>query len=100
MVSVGSVAPVANDLEPAEHLADREEADHLGGDNADLLQSGGVHVANAREERLGVARGGRTVEESGRVLESLRERLEVGLDGLHVAVKVSLMGSLSSKNVA
>lgn len=62
-MSVGSLAPVANDLESAEHLTNREEANHLGGDNANLLESGRVHVPDAVEERLGVLGRRRAVDE-------------------------------------
>ena len=50
VVSVRGIAPVANNLESAEHLTNGEETNHLGGDNADLLESGGVHVPYAVEE--------------------------------------------------
>lgn len=82
MVSVRGVAPVANDLESADHLADGEETDHLGGDDADLPEGGGVLVPYAGEEGLGVVGDRGAVEESGRVLDALGERLEVALDGL------------------
>lgn len=49
-MSVLGLAPVANNLESAEHLTNGEETNHLSGDNADLLKSGGVHVPYAVEE--------------------------------------------------
>ena len=62
-MGVSGLAPVTNDLESAEHLANGEEANHLGGDNANLLESGRVHVPYAVEERLGVLGRRRAVEE-------------------------------------
>lgn len=89
VVSVRSVAPVANDLESAEHLTNREETDHLGGDNANLLEGSGVQVPYTVEEGLGVLRGRCAVEECRRVLDSLGHGLEVGLHGLHGTLTVS-----------
>ena len=63
LVSVRGLAPVANDLESAEHLTNGEETNHLSGDNADLLESGRVHVPYAVEERLGILRCRRAVDE-------------------------------------
>lgn len=82
MVSVRGVAPVANNLESADHLADGEETNDLGGDDADLPDGGGVLGPYASEERLRVVGGRGAVEESRRVLEALGERLDVALDGL------------------
>jgi len=39
------VTPVANDLEPANHLTDREEANSLSSYNTDSDHSTGVHVS-------------------------------------------------------
>jgi hypothetical protein len=50
LVRVGGLAPVANDLESAKHLTNREEANHFGSDNADLLESCRIHVPYAVEE--------------------------------------------------
>ena len=86
VVSVRGIAPVANNLESAEHLADGEETDNLSSDNADLLESGRVHVAYTGHEGLGVFRGRDAVDVCRRVLESLGHGLEVGLDGLHGAL--------------
>jgi hypothetical protein len=86
VVSVRGVAPVANNLESAEHLAHGEETNNLGGDNADLLEGSRVHIADAVHEGLGVFRGRGAVDECRRVLESLGHRLEVGLNGLHGAL--------------
>lgn len=82
MVSVRGVAPVANDLESADHLADGEETNDLGGDDADLPDGGGVLSPYASEERLRVVGGRGAVEESGGGLKALGERLDVALDGL------------------
>lgn len=86
VVSVRGVAPVANDLESAKHLANGEETNNLSGHNADLLEGGGVHVAHTVHEGLGVFRGRGAVDECRRVLDSLGHRLEIGLDGLHGAL--------------
>jgi hypothetical protein len=83
VVSVRGIAPVANNLEPADHLAHGEETNDLSGDNADLLEGGRVHVAHTGHEGLGVFRGRDAVDVCRGVLDSLGHRLEVGLDGLH-----------------
>lgn len=83
MVSVRGIAPVTNDLESAEHFAHGEETDNLGGDDADLLEGGRVHIAHTVHEGLGVFRGRGAVNECRGVLDSLGHRLEVGLHSLH-----------------
>jgi hypothetical protein len=82
-VSVRRFTPVANNLESADHLTDGEEANHLSGDNTNLLEGSRVHVPYASKERLRVLGRGCAVEECGRVLNSLGHGLEVCLNGLH-----------------
>lgn len=67
------LAVVADELEAADHLADGEEADALGEDDAAGGELGGAEVAGLGEEVLG--RG-----EDGAVLDGLPEVLVVGLD--------------------
>lgn len=70
--------PVPDDLEAADDLADREEANDLCRDDAGapvLCARGAAHLA---EDRVGVERVG---ERRG-VAERVERRLQVALDGL------------------
>ena len=93
VVSVRGIAPVANNLESAEHLTDGEETNDLSSDNADLLEGGRVHIAYTGHEGLGVFRGRGAVDECRRVLDGLGHRLEVGLHSLEGASKQSVRDS-------
>lgn len=75
----GGLAVVADNLHAADHLADGEETDALGEDDAASGQLGGAEVAGLVEEVLG---GG----EDGAVLDGAPEVLVVGLDGCDGAV--------------
>lgn len=74
---------VANDVHPTNDLADGEETNDLrSGDTSksDLLLVGGT---NAGDDVRGSEAG---VLEGGRVTEGVGQRLEVSLEGGHVAV--------------
>lgn len=96
---VGSVglAVVADDLEAANHLADGEETEALGGDDGTGGDGSGV---DARGQVGGLSsgsgRGG--AEEAAGVLEGVHGSLEVGLEGGDGAADNSQM--LESLNVA
>ena len=71
------LAVVTNELEPANHLADGEEAEKLSQQDAasdDLRPRDVAHL-------LGVERLGEGLDESGGVLQLLPKVLEVGLEG-------------------
>lgn len=70
--------PVANDLEPSNDLANGEEANHLGGDDARAPVLRARCAADLGEDGVGVERRG----ERGRVAERINRGLEVALDGL------------------
>lgn len=76
---MSSLAPVANDVHAADHLADGEEANDLSGGNTDESNLLGVGVANAGQETLG--RGHAEVLDGGGVAEDVDQGLEVGLEG-------------------
>lgn len=76
---VGRLSLVADNVHPTDHLADREETDHLSkGDTreSDVLGAG---VADAGHDGLGRSDG---LEGSG-VARGIDEGLEVGLEGGH-----------------
>lgn len=73
--------PVADDLHPADHLANSEEAKDLSRNNTSRCDLRAAHVPHAAQ---GVGSLGRDL---GRVLEGVKERLEVGLEGLRGAAR-------------
>lgn len=83
---------VPNQLEPADHLADGEEADDFGGDDAGLgqLRAGDVPDAlqgGARVEGHGGGGGG------WKAAEGVGEGGEGGFEGFDAAVGVLVEGS-------
>lgn len=76
---VSSLAPVSDNVHAADHLADGEEANDLGGGDTDEGNLLGVGVANAGQETLG--RGHAEVLDGGRVADDVNQGLEVGLEG-------------------
>lgn len=96
MVS-GGLAVVADHLHAADHLADGEEAEDLGDDDASGRQLGAVDVAGLLQQGGGLlggllgglGRGGLGLaEERARVLQPLPQGLEVGLEGREGATRL------------
>lgn len=81
---VGGLAVVADDLEAADHLADGEEAQGLGEDDADRGELRGAEVADGVDGGLG--RG------DGAVLDGAEDLLVVGLEGGDGAASSQLLG--------
>lgn len=90
MVSGVAVAVVPDNLEAAEHLADGEEAEALGGDDAAGDERGLVQVAEALGDGRGLLGGGGGGgrgglrgggEEGAGVLGGVEGVLEIGLEG-------------------
>lgn len=85
MVGTGGLAVVADELEPADHLADGEEAEALSGDNAGRRELG---VADAADEAAALGRLdelGRGLEEGAGAADGLPSALVEGLEGGHGA---------------
>lgn len=83
MVGSGGLAPVADELEAADDLADGEEADELGSDNAACGELGGGDVPDVVDDGLGRLEEGAGAEGGPGVLV---EGLE-GRDGaVHMCV--------------
>jgi hypothetical protein len=81
--------PVSDQLEPANDLADGEEANDLGDDDADGRPLGARHAADLRENVLGlhaVGLGRDAVHERAGVAEHVQRGLDVVLHRLNGAV--------------
>ena len=70
--------PISHNLEPSDDLANREEPNHLGGDDACAPVLRARCAAGLGEDAVGVERRG---ERRG-VAKRVERGLEVGLDGL------------------
>ena len=68
-------------LPPSDHLADREEADNLGGDDANTGPLLPRQVPHAVEDACGLRAGGLGLLEDGSGAEAAEELLEVRLEG-------------------
>lgn len=79
-MGVRRLATVSNDVHPAKHLTNSEEANDLSGGDTSKGQLLGASVADTGEKSR---RGGEGLE-SGRVVD---EGLEVGLESGQVAIK-------------
>jgi hypothetical protein len=90
-----SIAVVPDNLHPANHLADGEEAEDLGYDDAALHELGAVDVAGQLHQGGALVSGGLFGGLGGRALDLAAEEagvvqlsqrpLEVGLEGRHGA---------------
>ena len=81
------VAVVAHELQSARHLADGEEAEHLGGQDAGADELRAVHVADAGEHGFGrhAGGGGRAGHQGGGVAEGVDDWGQVALEGSDVS---------------
>lgn len=84
LVVGGNLAVVANELEAAGNLADGEEAEALGEDDATGDELGGAQAADLLEDVLG---------RDGAALEPRPEVLVGGLESGHGAVTMLWLGS-------
>lgn len=92
--------PVADNLPPAEHLADGEEADDLSGDDAEARPLSGGHVADAVEQALGLLAGRLGLLEELARARLGEEVLEVALEGSNVTgASISNLMSLAPFSV-
>lgn len=81
VVMVGRLSLIADKVHPTDHLADREESDHLSKGDTRESDVPGAGVADAGHDGL----GRRDSPEGGGVARGVEKGLEVGLDSGHAS---------------
>ena len=90
-MGVSSLAPVADNVQATDHLADGEEAKDLGGGHTSQGKLLRASVAGTSQEVLG--RGEVEALDGGRVAGDVDQGLEVGLEGGGRAVEIGMVKS-------